>query len=313
MAVRRLEEKPHGTSVKMITPTSIGAVLALAAAFLFSVVGLLAKMLQDDASGLSLHVFEVAFFRYLLGLVWLLPLVARKGPSIYRTERVRVHLCRSLAAALAVVCMFYAVTAMPLADALAIAFSEPIFTMVIAFLFLNETVRAHRWVAVAVGFFGVLVMVRPSGGVTDLSALVAVAAAVFLGVDAILVKVLTRTESVATMLVMNNTLGALFTVGPAIAVWQTPSDGHWWLLALLGLSLVLAQLTFIQANRHCEASFLAPFAYSTLIYSGIFGFVFFAESPSTQSLIGAAAIASSGIYLAMRDRKDHGRSAPAPH
>jgi drug/metabolite transporter (DMT)-like permease len=250
---------------------------------------------------LRLPFIEVAFFRCALGLVIILPGLLRHRFVQMKSKRHLGHLWRGVLGTVSMMVGFFVLTRLALADATAVGFTTPLFVIVIAALFLREKIRWRRWTATAVGFAGVLIMMRPGAGGFDPMLLVALASAALTAVVVCLVKSLTGTESSATMLVMVTVWGALFLLVPAIVVWQTPTPTEWGLALALGTMATLGQSCVIRAYSAGEATAVAPFDYLRLPFSMLLGFWFFAELPSIWTLVGALVIIGSTLYIARRE------------
>ena len=227
----------------------------------------LAKLLSAD-----IHPMVLAFFRALIGLVVVMPVVVRHGPRFLRTRRFPAVLTRSLFGTLGFVFSLLAVSdmfALPLAQFNALSFSRPLFLTILATLFLGETVGAHRWGAVGVGFLGVLVMAVPGlvlfwlpgtqGGMTlDWGAVLAVASAFAFAGAIVLVKSLSAEHSPVQLLIWANLLSSLLLLVPAVWLWSPPSALEWGLILAMSLCGLAGQFCYITAMSVGDASFLSP-------------------------------------------------------
>ena len=167
-------------------------------------------------------------------------------------------------------------------------------------LVLHEAVGLRRWLAVIVGFAGVLIMVPPTGDVSP-AALVILLATLSYAVMVILTRVLTATETVGAIAFYQAAVGLTVGLGGLAWAWTTPSWGDFLLLALVGVFAGLAQLTLVAAVKHAPPPVLAPFDYLILVWAIGFDFVFWQALPSAQTLLGAAVIAAAGLYIAKRE------------
>ncbi|SMF38631.1 Permease of the drug/metabolite transporter (DMT) superfamily [Tistlia consotensis] len=286
-------------------PNLQGAAWMVAAATVFSINGVLVKELA--AGGLSF--WQVAFARAFFALLPLLPFVWRNGAAAFRTTYPATHLLRALFGAGAMTAGFYALSRLPLALVTAIGFTSPLFTIVLSALVLRELVRWRRWSATAIGFLGMLVMVRPGGAGFDPAMLAAVGMALGTACAVILVKRFPKGESQTAMLVWFCVTSILTSAGPAVHVWQDPTAVQWLLLVGVGVVGVAAQAMIVNAYRTGEASFVASFDYSRLLGAAVLGFAFFAEVPDLYTLLGAAIIVGSSLYIAHREAQ-LGKQAP---
>ena len=287
-----------------------GALLLVASALGATINATLAKLLANG----GMDPFQIALARAFFAFGALLPFLLRGGLARFRTRHPWVHFWRATVGSAAMFLGIYAVAHLPLATVTALSFTTPLFTVVLAAVLLKETVRWRRWTATAVGFAGVLIMVRPGAETFDPNALAALTAALFVALAATLVKRFPPGESQAVMLFYFCVTSLLVAVIPASAVWRAPNWQEWLLLAGVGLVGVSAHALFLKAFRTGEASFVAPFDYSKLIFAGIIGFLLFDELPDGWTLAGAAVIIASTLYIARREARvvRQQRRAPPP-
>lgn len=289
-----------------LSPNHRGALWMLAAGLGFTVNGALVKALGNQ----GLDAYQIAFFRSAVALFVVLPLLWRIGWRRLRSQHPWLHLARVVFGVGAMVCGFYALTRLPLADVTALGFTTPLFATVLAVIFLGEMVRWRRWTATLIGFLGVVIMVRPGAGSFDPAALVALGMALGIAIAVVLVKRLPPGESQIAMLFYFGIGSTLITAPPAFLVWQAPSGLQILLLAGVGVLGLASQAMIIHAFRTGEASFVAPFDYSKLLAAGLIGFFVFAEVPDLWTLLGAAIIVGATLYIARRESAV-GRRPPA--
>jgi drug/metabolite transporter (DMT)-like permease len=284
----------------------IGIALVLAATFSFSLMAALVRHL-----GQTVPLGEVVFARSFLALIPLLAWIAWRGELLtaLRTSNPGAHLSRSAIGAFAMFLNFAALTLLPLADATAIGFAAPIFSVVLAAMFLGEIIRARRWSAVGVGFIGVLVMLSPYIGAAPrgegaaLGALLAIAGAFTVAVAMTQVRHLSRTESTASLVFYFSLVCSV--CGLATIPWGWVWPGAWEsvLMVVMGLAGGIGQILITESYRHAPASVLAPFAYTAMIYSIAIGYVWFGEVPETIVLAGAVIVIAAGLFVIWRERK----------
>ena len=239
---------------------------------------------------------EIAFLRYIVGLVFAVGLAMRSSDGIgsLGTRRPVGHLIRSFSNLGAMLLFYYAIARMAPADVVSIAFAAPIFTTTFSVLLLKEKVNApRRWAAVAIGFAGVLVMVQPGGGVWGVGAALALASAVLYALTLISSRQLSLTESSHTILFYYSILCLAATGAVLPWQWRTPVPGDIWLFLLVGVTGSVGQFFMNQAFRFGEASMLAPLDYTALIWAAGFGYVFWSETPSPAVLAGVVLVAFS--------------------
>jgi drug/metabolite transporter (DMT)-like permease len=273
-----------------------GAAWLLLGGLCYTVVSALIKYLCQ-----SLPFNEVAFFRCALGLLVILPSLLRHRFVQMKSKRHLGHLWRAVLGTVSMLVGFYVLTKLALADATAVGFTAPLFVIVIAALVLGEKIRWRRWSATAVGFIGVLIMMRPGSHGFDPVLLLALFGALLTAAAVCVVKSLTGSENSSTMLVMMTVWGALFLLVPAIVVWQTPTLLEWGLALAMGTMATLGQSCIIRAYTAGEATAVAPFDYLRLPFSVAAGFWIFAELPSIWTVVGALVIIGSTLYIAHRE------------
>jgi drug/metabolite transporter (DMT)-like permease len=248
--------------------------------------------------GQTLHPFELALFRYVIGFAMLAPVFLHMGWARIKTQRIGLHLTRLLIACTAQIGIFVSVIHLKLADATAIMFSKPLFTTIIAVILLSEIVRAQRWAATAIGFVGVIIMVRPGAATMDPIALIAVGAALTLAAANVIIRIMSKTEPPNRILFYYHVGGIVIFLGPAIWVWQMPVGIEWVLLCLIGFLTTLGMICYVRAFSAGEANAVGPIEYVRLIYAGLFGYFLFSEIPDFWTVLGGVIIVASSLYIA---------------
>jgi drug/metabolite transporter (DMT)-like permease len=279
--------------------TSRGIVLMLVSVLLFACMDAVVKWL-----GATYPTMQIVFFRSLFAFLPLSFFIFRGiGLSALRTRRPLQHAVRSLVGLMAMTSFFYAYSQMPLANAVAIGFAAPMFMTALSVPLLGEKVGPRRWIAVLVGFAGVLVIVRPDAGVFHAAAPVALAGTVFYALAMIFVRRLGRTET-STAIVFYFTLSATLVSGLFMPfVWVAPDAQGWILLILVGLIGGLAQMAMTNAVRLADISVVAPFDYTGLLWTALLGFLIWSEVPSLHVWLGAAIVVASGIFILYREAR----------
>lgn len=283
-----------------------GAFWILLAAVLSSQMLMLVKLV-----GSQLPSTEVAFFRGAFGLAFIMPFVLRNGVDGFRTKRPGLQALRGLSSSLILICGFYAMVHLPLAQVSAISFSRPLFVLVLAALFLGERIRMFRTMATLAGFVGVLIIVRPGAGMEP-AALIALLAAVFIAVNVTLVRILTRTDKVATMVFYPALVQTIVLAIPAAAVWQTPTWEQAGLLLGVGMVGTLMQACVVRAYSYAETSAMAPFDYTRLLFATLVGYLIFAEVPDIWTGVGSAILIGATFYIARREARLSRETAAQP-
>jgi len=277
-----------------------GALWVLIGALCFSLMNTVAKLIAL-ADGPEIPVLQITFARYAIAAAIVGVFVAAKGsrPRMSAPER---YFARTVAGFGGIALMFVAVQHIPLATATAIGFTSPIFAMAFAALLLGDRVRPPRWLLGLLGLTGALLVASPDQSTAALGALIALAAAIFMGAEVVGVKWLSETgDSDIAILLYSNLLGVLI-VGAISAPWLIwPSPEQAGLLIAVGAFAIAGQVCILRGMRLAEASFLAPFFYASLIYAACIGYLVFGETVSGQMLAGGALIlASAGLLAATR-------------
>lgn len=298
-----------------------GVALKLASAFAFSLMSTGVK-LQAGAFPIA----QLVFFRSLFALALLVAWLAARGefPGALRTRRAGGHLLRSLIGSAGMFLSFLSLALLPLADATAIGYAAPLITVALAALLLGEQVRVYRWMAVAVGFAGVVVMLsdhlgEASGG-AQLGVTAALIGAVAAGLATIQTRRLVGTEQTGAIVFyfsLTTTLMGALALGlaalwrpdwPLAAAmigqrWVAPDFGGFLGLALLGALGGLGQIFMTQSYRYADASIIACFDYTSMIFAAALSLVVFDVAPSARILAGAAIVAAAGLFVIWRERR----------
>ncbi len=247
----------------------------------------------------SFSVGQVLFIRSIGAFVILAPMVARQGVDrLVWVERPGLQVARVVLSTLDTGLFYTAVIYMPLADVLAFYMAAPIYVAVASHLFLGEKVGWRRWLAILIGFAGVLVALRPSPDSLSLASLFAVAGSLSFGLLLVLNRVL-RGTSDAT-LVTWQTAGALLIGAAMMAVmgdWVTPTAFELGATLLLGIVSCVAHLLITRGLKLAPASTLAPLQYSLLLWGVVFGYLFFGDVPAANIWIGSGIIVLAGLFI----------------
>lgn len=251
----------------------------------------------------ELPVFQIAFFRNLFGLIVLLPLIVRSNFELFRSNRIGLHALRGVINIGAMLMFFMALSMTPLAKVTALSFTAPIFMAVLSVLVLGERFRFHRWLAIVFGFIGMMIILRPGLVALDTGALLVLGSAGLWAVAMLLIKVLSRTDSSVTIVAWMGIFLCLFSIGPALWVWQPVNGTQIVWLMLVGLFGTIAQVTLSQSLKETDPTAVMPFDFLKLVWTALLGVWFFAEIPDLYTWIGAAVIFGSGMYIARRERQ----------
>ncbi|MEM7597067.1 MAG: DMT family transporter [Pseudomonadota bacterium] len=285
-------------------PTLAALLTLLAAAFVAGTT-LLAKALGTGVlGGMSLgppmHPLQISQGRFLFALVAILGVLAVARPALTRPN-LPLHAARSALGWGGVTLMFAAAAFIPLSDATAISFLNPVFAMMLAIPLLGERVGPIRWSAAAIALIGAAVLTRPGASAIELGALLALGAAVVLGAEVILIKRLAGRESPPQILLVNNTIGVVISSLAASFVWLWPTPAQWAALAAIGFLMAAAQACFVNAMARADASFVAPFFYAALVFAALYDALIFGVVPDVVSILGAVIILLGAGLLAWRE------------
>jgi len=275
-------------------------VTALAGAvFLFSITDAAAKWLGS----VGIHASEIVFFRYLFGLIPVAVALYFGGTEGLRTKRPVAHFVRALLMCGALFLFFLGLSYIPLAEAIAIAFTAPLFITALSWPVLGERVGPHRWAAVLVGFLGMLIIVRPGSAAFQTEALIIIASAFVFAFAVLMTRRLTLTET-NTGIFTYTTIISLVVMAPLAAVnWQPPTGFELAIMAGIGLVGGAAHFLVIVAYRHAPAAINATLEYSTLIWGTLWGWMLWREQPDAQTWVGAAIVVAAGLYITYRETR----------
>ena len=254
---------------------------------------------------------QVVALRSWFGLP-LLGILALHGGGLksLKTRRPLVHIGRYSLVLILSFSFFWGLSQMKLVDAIAISFAAPIFIAVFSVLLLKEPVGLHRWMAIGVGFCGVLVMLRPGMGVFQWASIVVLGSVVAYALLMITTRAFKSTESTAALMLYPQLGISLTGIVVAPLVWVTPNLGDLGLFALAGLFGSVGVMCLTHAFRLAPVATVTPFEYSALIWATLLGFLLWDELPDSYTLIGAGIVISSGLYIIYRETIKVGRARP---
>jgi drug/metabolite transporter (DMT)-like permease len=298
-------------SAGAVPPTDMpgrGIAFMLAAVSIFSMQDAMVKWLTADYS-----VMQIMFFRGVFGLIPCSFLLWRAGGRrALRTRRLTAHIWRSGLILGALITFFLAISKMPLADVVAIAFSAPLIMTALSMPLLGERVEPRRWAAVMVGFVGVLIVVHPGVGVFGSAALLALASSVLFAVGMTVTRKLTRSEHSATILfyftLLNIAAGGIFMP----FLWVTPTLPDAAMLVTIGFTGGFAAFCMFEAFRFAPIAVVAPFEYSSLIWATLYGYLIWGDVPGSALLAGAGVIVASNLYIVHREARQPSKHDKIP-
>ena len=273
-----------------------GAVWMVLAGVFFAGLGVSIRL-----SAKEVDVLEVVFFRNFVNLILMMPWLIQIGWAGLYTERLGLHVLRSVNGLISMFFWFAAVTMLPLAEATSLSFTAPLFATVGAAFFLGEIVRLRRWLAVCIGFSGTLIILRPGIEIISIGAVLMLVGAVFVAISVLYIKVLSRTESPNTMVLYMALLTTPVSAIPLLWVWEMPQGTTWlWLLGV-GASATGGHLCLTRAMASADASAVLPYDYVRLVFVAIIAFFLFGEVPDLWTWVGSIVIFSSSVYISSRE------------
>ncbi|MEN9221532.1 MAG: DMT family transporter [Thermostichus sp. BF3_bins_97] len=287
-----------GFSWREVPQTLKGILLILISVSCFATMDATIRRLSGQ-----LHPFEIAFFRNFFGSLALMPLLLREGLGSLRTERLGLFALRGVLNTIAMLMFFWALSRVPLAEITALSFTIPLFASLFAIWLLRERVYLQRWVALGLGFVGMVVLLRPGFQAVTLGSAAALAASVLLAWVTVLIKILSRTESSITITAYMGLFQAPLSLLAAVWFWQWPGLQDWIPLVAIGCLGTLGQVLMIHAFAYADVSTLLPFQFSALIWATLYGFFWFGEWPDLWTWVGGAIIFGSSLALAYRESR----------
>ena len=272
---------------------------------LFALMSVLVRWLGD-----RIPLGQMVFFRSAFAIVPVVIIYAarRELVTALRTDHPVGHLARGVISVFGMFLSFAALARLPLVDATAISFAAPLITVALAALILKERVRAYRWSAVVIGFFGIIVMLTPYvdlGGAVATGpapgALLALSAALCNAGTAIQTRRLTVTETTSAIVFYFSSFCAVAGLLTLPFAWHPPTELEFAKLVAIGVLAGVAHILLTEGYRFAPASVLAPFEYTAMVWAFVLGYVMFGEMPTAAVLLGAAIIAASGLFVIWRE------------
>jgi len=285
----------------------IGIGFKVASVLVFLVMAALLKAAQGVPAG------ELGFFRSFFAILPVVVFLAMRGElrEGVKTKYPLRHLARGLAGTGGMLCGFYALTKLPFPEAITLNYATPLIIVVISALFLDEVVRLYRWSAVVLGLIGVVIISWPrltllSSGVDEQAAIgvgAALFACLFAAIAMVLVRELAHTEKSATIVFYFSISSSVIALMTAPFGWVMPTPMQLLYLVTAGICGGIAQILLTESYRHADMSVVAPFEYSSLVFSIVIGFVFFGDVPTIYMLVGAVIVVGSGLFIIYREQQ----------
>ena len=278
----------------------LGAIYMILSVLFFSFMDILIKVTDEYDVG------QIMFFRALFGLIPIFFLIPKNRiKNFYKTKNIKLHFYRSIFGAIAMAAIFIGLRNLQLAEVTALAFSGPLWVVLFSMFFLSEKIKLKRWIAVGLGFIGVIIISKPGFDNLNFYYIYPIIFCIgFAGVSILIRKLTLAGESVwliAFYFSLVSGLGGLLTI--PLGLWKMPTTYDFILLILIGLLGGIANLLLTQSYKLAEVTLTTPLKYLSLVIAIIFGFYFFEEIPSIHTLSGAALIVVSSAIIFIRENQ----------
>lgn len=272
--------------------------------------GLILTVLNSVVRGITLqmHPLAVSFWRYLFGAVAMLPLILPAGLTAFRTRRPSNHLVRNVVHTSGLMIWYFALPLIPIAETTALGFTTPLFITIGAVFFLGEKVGIRRWMAVAFGFVGMLIILRPGFASLSTGSLLMLASAPLFAVSNLMAKAVASIDSITSVVAWQTTLITLLCLPVALLHWSWPDPWQFVLLALSGVLGTLGNLALSQSYRDADITAVQPVGFLTLVWATMIGYAMFGDRPDLWTWAGAAVIFGANTYISHREAVRRGRS-----
>ena len=283
-----------------LSPALQGILWMIASTASFSAMIIAVRFLSD-----TIPPFEQVFLRSVIGLLITVPTVfgvMRQASRTLRPDRLGgLYMSRGLCTFTGVSAWFFAIAAMPLAEAVALHFTLPVFGLILSALILREKVTPHRWMTVVIGFIGVLIILRPGVAVLNYMALAVFLSALGYAGGDICTKMLSRTQPSRLIVLNLNIWLIVFAAVPTAANWHTPALSDLPMVLVMGITAWAAHMCLAQAMKCADASVVIPFEFVRLPITAFSAYVFFTEVPGIWAIVGAGVIFFGTWRLATRE------------
>ena len=282
--------------MKNLSDTTVSIILMIISGFSFVVMHSAAKFLSDQ-----IHIFEITFLRCALVIVVLAPIIFKEGIYTLKTKQPKFQIYRIITNSIAMLCFFYGLTLTTLSQVTALNLTVPIFTTLLAFLFLKEKLRKHRLFALFVGFLGTIIVLRPDISINIGGILILISALIW-SVSLIFIKRLTETDSSVTISLYAGVgmIPATFVAAYPYLIW--PNLYQFSIIFFIAVTGTIAQTLLNSAFKRGELAFLLPLDYLKLIWSVLIGYTIFVESTPYTLWIGGFLIVGASSYIAWKER-----------
>ncbi|MFZ5723318.1 MAG: DMT family transporter [Pseudomonadota bacterium] len=268
-----------------------GVIYAVLTTMVGSTAAAAAKFLGDRVSP-----YVIVFAQYLVGVLVLLPWLLRRGPRALATGRFALHFWRSIAGWVGFMAYYVALVHVPLVDASLLRSAAPIWVPLVLFCWLGVRLPPVRWLAIGIGFAGVLLILHPDAQGISVWHLVGSLAGIGLGISMATTRRLAASESPQAIIFYYFGIAAVATLPFAIAAWQPVSLVDTLVLAFIGLSIYVTMALYTAAYTWAKSSVISPLSFLGVVFAGLFGFLFWNEVPSWLTVAGILLVIGGGVY-----------------
>jgi len=254
-------------------------------------------------AGTELHPFVLTFYRNLFGFLVIIPLLFRSGWSGLHSNHYRLLILRGFLGITALLAWYYSLVHVPLTEVTALSFTAVMFTALAAIVFLGERVHLRRWIAITVGFIGVLVVLQPSTDNFDPLMLLVLFSTVFWALSITLIKYMSRTDSTTSLVAWMSIMMTVLSFPFALYFWQWPVGEQWLWLVAIGVIGVTGNLCMVRALSLADTSAVMTIDFLRLIWGALIGYYFFGDQMVASTWIGGGLIVVSGVYIIIREAR----------
>lgn len=253
-----------------------------------------------------MHIFEIVFFQTIIGSLILLPWIILRHLEGIKALSYKTHLCRAIAWAIATILFFHATNVIPMGRAIAISFAVPLFTTVLAVVFLKEQLHSRRIIALICGFIGMLIIIRPGFESFEIASCLVVVAAFLWSTTDIMIKMAAKTHHAFLNTFYFALFAAICTFPMALFVWKNPDyiEALW--LFLLAALFVINIVSITKSYEYADLTIVMPFVFSELVFVAVLAYIVFGEVINISTTIGSAIIIVSASYIAYREKVERG-------
>lgn len=263
---------------------------------MLSALGVVAMNVSIRQIADEIHPFVIAFFRHSIGICLMIPIFVRPGTNPFRTANLPLQGLRAILNVFAMLAYFLALTMEPLAKVVALTFTAPLIGTAGAIILLGERVSSARYVALAIGFFGAFLILRPWTVEISTGSILLIISSAMWGLALVVIKVLSRTDSPATIALYASLLQLPVCLIVALFYWQWPNFDQFMFMVLIAIFGCTTQLSLAQAFREADATVVLPADFTKLIFAGLAGWLFFSELPAIWIWLGGTVV-FVGVFL----------------